>query len=111
MADIWTIWVTPANPARPGEIVLLFLTGLGVTNPAVGTNFLGPATPATSVVQPVVGIDDAGVEVIGSFYAPGLLTVFQINLRIADNAKSGNRKLSVSAAGVSSQNSLIPIGP
>ena len=103
--------VTPANPARPGEIVLLFLTGLGVTNPAVGTNFLGPATPATSVVQPVVGIDDAGVEVIGSFYAPGLLTVFQINLRIADNAKSGNRKLSVSAAGVSSQNSLIPIGP
>ena len=103
--------VTPANPARPGEIVLLFLTGLGVTNPAVGTNFLGPATPATSVVQPVVGIDDAGVEVIGSFYAPGLLTVFQINLRIADNAKSGNRKLSVSAAGVSSQNTLIPIGP
>ena len=101
--------VTPANPARPGEIVLLFLTGLGVTNPAVGTNFLGPATPATSVVQPVVGIDDAGVEVIGSFYAPGLVTVCQINARIADNAQTGNRKLSVIAGGVASQNSLIPI--
>ena len=103
--------VTPANPALPGEIVLLFLTGLGLTDPAVGTNVLGPATPATSVVQPVVGIDDAGVEVLWSFYAPELLTVFQINLRIPDNARAGNRKLSVIAGGVSSQNTLIPIGP
>ena len=92
--------VTPANPARPGEIVLLFLTGLGLTDPAVGTNVLGPASPAASVVQPIVGIDDAGVEVLGSFYAPGLLTVFQINLRISNNAQSGNRKLSVIAGGV-----------
>ena len=101
--------VTPANPARPGEIVLLFLTGLGLTDPAVGTNVLGPATLAASVVQPIVGIDDGGVEVLGSFYAPGLLTVFQINLRISNNARSGNRKLSVIAAGVSSQDTLIPI--
>ena len=101
--------VTPANPARPGEIVLLFITGMGLTNPAVGTNVVGPAPPATSVVQPIVGIDDGGVEVLGSFYAPGLLTVFQINLRIPDNAQTGNRKLSVIAGGVASQNSLIPI--
>ena len=101
--------VTPLNPARPNEIVLLFITGLGVTNPAVGTNVVGPAPPATSVVQPVVGIDDAGVEVLGSFYAPGLLTVFQINMRIPGNAQTGTRKLSVTAGGVSSQDSLIPI--
>ena len=101
--------VTPANPARPNEIVLLFITGMGLTNPAVGTNVVGPAPPATSVLQPVVGIDDAGVEVLGSFYAPGLMTVFQINLRIPGNAQTGNRKLSVIAGGVSSQDSLIPI--
>ena len=101
--------VTPANPARPNEIVLLFITGMGLTNPAVGTNVVGPAPPATSVLQPVVGIDDAGVEVLGSFYAPGLMTVFQINLRIPGNAQTGNRKLSVIAGGGASQNSLIPI--
>ena len=101
--------VTPANPARPNEIVLLFITGMGLTDPAVGTNVVGPAPPATSVLQPVVGIDDAGVEVIGSFYAPGLLTVFQINLRISANAQTGNRKISVIAGSVSSQDSLIPI--
>ena len=101
--------VTPLNPARPNEIVLLFITGLGVTNPAVGTNVVGPAPPATSVVQPVVGIDDAGVEVLGSFYAPGLLTVFQINMRIPGNAQTGTRKLSITAGGASSQDSLIPI--
>jgi len=38
-----------------------------------------------------------------------LLTVFQINMRIPGNAQTGTRKLSVTAGGVSSQDSLIPI--
>jgi len=35
--------------------------------------------------------------------------VFQINMRIPGNAQTGTRKLSVTAGGVSSQDSLIPI--
>ena len=66
--------VTPLKPAVPNEIILLFLTGLGPTNPAVGTNVPGPAPPARSIVDPIVAIDDTGAEVLGSFYAPGLVT-------------------------------------
>jgi uncharacterized protein (TIGR03437 family) len=101
--------VTAANPARPGEIILVFLTGMGLTNPPVGTNVLGPIPPATTARQPVVGINGEGVEVLGSFYAPGLITAYQINFRIPLNARSGLADLSIVVDNVASQDAKIPI--
>jgi uncharacterized protein (TIGR03437 family) len=101
--------VTPSNPARKGEVILLFLTGLGALARPVGTNVAGPIPPVETVTRPIVGIADAGAEVLGSFYAPGLYTAYQINFRIPDNAPSGLAKLSVVADGVASQDSRIPI--
>ena len=102
--------VTPLRPALPGEIILLFLTGLGPTSPAVGTNVLGQVPLARSIVDPIVGIDDTGAEVLGSFYAPGLVTAYQVNFRIPANARPGNRKLSFVAAGARASEVAIPIG-
>ena len=102
--------VTPLQPALPNEIILLFLTGLGPTNPAVGTNVPGPAPPARSIVDPVVAIDDTGAEVLGSFYAPGLVTAYQVNFRIPANTQPGNRKLSFVAAGARAVEVVIPVG-
>ena len=104
-------WSSRANPARRGEVILLFLTGLGLTDPTVGTNVPGPIPAARSIVSPIVGIDDEGVEVLGSFYAPQLITAYQINFRVPSNAQLGNRKFSVVAEGVASQDTLLPIGP
>jgi uncharacterized protein (TIGR03437 family) len=101
--------VTNANPARKGEIILVFLTGMGVTTPPVGTNVLGPVPPATTARQPVVGINGEGVEVLGSFYAPGLITAYQINFRIPLNARSGLADLSIVVDNVASQDAKIPI--
>ena len=101
--------VTPSNPAVPGKVVQLFLTGLGPTNPMVGTNQPGPVPLGLPLADVSVGIDDQGVEVLGSFYAPDAITLYQINFRIPGNAQAGNRKLSVVADGVASQDSLIPI--
>jgi uncharacterized protein (TIGR03437 family) len=102
--------ITPSNPARPGDIVQLFLTGLGVLNPAVGTNNPGPASPLPRVVvETIVGLDDAGMENLGAFYAPGLLMVYQINFRVAADAQSGNRRLIIIGGGVASQSSLLPV--
>ena len=101
--------VTPANPARPGEVILLFVTGLGPTETPLMTNQVGPIPAVSTIVHPVVGIDDEGAEVLGSYYAPNLLTVFQINFKVLRNAQSGNRKISVVADGVPSQDALMPI--
>ena len=50
-------WVSLANPARRGEIVRAYATGLGVTSPAVGTNAI--AIPGTDAV--VRGIVIVGI--------------------------------------------------
>ena len=102
--------VTPSNPARPGEVILLFVTGLGPTSPAVGTNVPGPIPPAVTVNDPLVLVAGVEAEVLGSFYAPKLSTAYQINFRIPIILPSGNAILQVSIVGAESQESLIPIG-
>ncbi len=101
--------VTPQNPARRGEVILLFLTGMGATNPPVGTNVAGPVPPAATVRQPAVGLNGEGMEVLGSFYAPTLYTAYQINFRVGGNVASGLANLSVVVDGVASQDSKLPI--
>jgi len=102
--------VTASNPARPGEIIQLFLTSLGLTNPPVGTNQVGPVPLAEAVNRPTVGLDNAGVPSTPGFAAPGLVSVYQINFTVPQNAQPGNRELNVVAAGVSSQRVLLPVG-
>ena len=102
--------VTPLKPALPQEVILLFLTGLGPTSPAVETNVPGPTPPARSIVDPIVAIDDTGAQVLGSFYAPGLVTVYQVNFRMTANAQPGNRKLSFVGAGARAVEVVIPVG-
>ena len=101
--------VTAASPARPNEIIALFLTGLGQVTPAVATNAPGPVPPAVTVASVVVGIDNAGMETLGAFYAPGLRTAYQINFRVGANVQSGNRKLAVVANGVAAVDALLPV--
>ncbi len=102
--------VTAANPAHPGEIILLFLTGLGATTPPVGTNVGGPTSPlAATVVQPMVAVNGQPAQVLGSWYAPLLYTAYQINFVIPSGASPGLNTITVTAGGVSSQTSRIPV--
>ncbi len=101
--------VTPDNPAHPGEIIQLFLTGLGATDPAVATNTPGPVPAAPTALDPVVGFDNAGVENFGGFYAPTLITAYQINFRVPANAQTGNHEINVAIGGASSQRALLPV--
>ena len=101
--------VTPSNPARPGEVILLFLTGLGGTLPPVGTNVAGPVPPAATSRQPLVSVNGENAEVLGSWYAPSLYTVYQINFTVPRTARSGIATLTVSADGVVSQESRFQI--
>jgi uncharacterized protein (TIGR03437 family) len=104
--------VTAANPAHPGETISLFLTGLGPIVPAVGTNVSGPVPPALTVEQPLVIIDGTMVaEIVGSAYAPGLVTAYQINFVVPPKTLSGTRVIVVHAGGIHSVLLLIPIAP
>ncbi len=83
--------------ARPGDIVLLFGTGFGPTDPEAPTDILpeGPAELAATVSVRVDGME-ADVDFAG-LVAPGL---YQFNV-VVPNAAAGDRVVTATVAGVS----------
>jgi uncharacterized protein (TIGR03437 family) len=81
-------YVSPSNPAKPGENVTLYLTGLGQTNPAMATNQAGVA--GATVVAPVVaGVNNAGVPVVSAQAAPGVVGVYLLTITIPLSTAAG----------------------
>ena len=78
--------VSAASPARQGEVVEIYLTGLGQTNPPVPT---GALASATTVALPTVAIDN--LPAVLQFY--GLSSccagLNQINAVVPPNARIG----------------------
>lgn len=84
--------VTPDNPARPGEVLILFCTGLGQVTLGIGSNQPGPSSaPFSQGTLPTrVRIDQVDQENLGVFYAPGFIGLYQINFRVLQSTPDGN---------------------
>ncbi len=85
--------VTPQNPARPGETVVIYLTGLGELRPAVATGAGHPVSPLASAVdrwiQAVFGGEAAtSAPFVGG--APFFAGLNQINVVIPSTVSSGD---------------------
>ena len=88
-------YVTPQSPAMAGENITIYLTGLGQTSPATGTNEPGIANQKVANPNVVVGINNAGVPVVSVLAAPGSIGVYTITFTVPSNAPSGNVPLNV----------------
>jgi uncharacterized protein (TIGR03437 family) len=82
--------VTPANPAKVGETVQIFLTGLGATSPAVKEGSAGPTSPLATAVTPDVYIDNQPAKVVFAGLAPTLGGLYQLNVTIPSGVTSGS---------------------
>lgn len=91
-------FASPSNPARRGETVTAFVTGLGPVSPSVSTNALpipGPAgystgTPSAASGQVIVGVASAGTQVLSSVLSPTQPGVFLITFQIPQGAPQAN---------------------
>ncbi len=89
-------YVSPSNPAQPGENITVFATGLGQTTPALATNATGISGQTVSA-QIVAGISNAGVQLISAQSAPGLIGVYAVTLQVPTNAAAGNDPVQIIA--------------
>ncbi len=81
-------FVSPQNPARRGEILTLFATGLGPISPPSSTNAAG--LPGQEVLADlVVGVNNAGVRVIGGEYAVNMIGVYAVYFQMPENTATG----------------------
>lgn len=74
------------NPARPGELIHFWLTGLGPLERSLRTGEKGPANPVARPLTEIAcylrasdGFTVRGLEVPTLIYAPGLVGVYQID--------------------------------
>ena len=78
------------NPAPRGSIVTFFVTGEGQTSPPGEDGKLATTPLPLPILPVVVGINNAGAEVLYAGAAPGLIAgLMQVNVRIPDDAAPG----------------------
>ncbi len=103
--------VEASNPVAGGEVVQIYATGLGMTNPAVATGAAAPESPPARVVVPVtvtIGGREAAVEFAG--LAPGFVGLYQVNARVpAGVAASPAVPLVLTQSGIASNTVTIAI--
>jgi uncharacterized protein (TIGR03437 family) len=80
-------YVSPTNPARAGETIYLFVTGLGQVTPAAVTNEPGAGQAVTATV--VTGLNNKGVPHTTVDYAPGLVGVYIVGIEVPANTPTG----------------------
>ena len=82
-------YISPSNPAHLGETIRAYMTGLGQTTPAVGTNHAG--IPGQNVIAPIIaGVNNSGATFIGAATLPGAIGVYTIDLQIPAGTPTGN---------------------
>lgn len=98
-----------SRPAKAGDMVTLWATGLGDTNPHVDAASIVPGTAPT--VNPVTvmlngtPLPAANIQYAGM--APGLMAgVYQINIQIPTGVAAGDATVKLAVNGVNSQDSI-----
>jgi uncharacterized protein (TIGR03437 family) len=95
-------------PAKPGETIILYGTGLGATTPTTPVGSLVPATPTydTSTL-PTVTLNNSPVTVLGAALSPNSAALYQVAIQIPNSIGSGDFPVQVSIGGVTSPVGLI----
>ena len=91
--------VTNQNPASAGEILSLFVTGLGPTSPGVDPGQPFPTTPPSVVNSPVgVTVNGKSAEVIAAVGFPGAVDGYQVKFQLPSDTAKGIAIVQVTAA-------------
>jgi uncharacterized protein (TIGR03437 family) len=104
--------VAGASPAKPGDIVSLFGTGFGDTNPATVAGEI-PSAMATLTNPVTVKIGDvtlAPADVLYAGISPGSISgLYQFNVRIPASTPNGDIPVTISIGGIQTPSATIAV--
>jgi uncharacterized protein (TIGR03437 family) len=81
---------TDSNPIHSGDVLIIYATGLGQTNPAGLTGYPAPGNPLSSALAATtVTLGGMNLPVIYAGLAPGEVGVYQINVTVPGNTPVG----------------------
>jgi uncharacterized protein (TIGR03437 family) len=102
--------ITDAAPARPGEYVVFYLAGLGLTDNPVATGAGAPLDKlARPLNTPTLTLNGAPVDIFFAGLTPGLVGLYQINFQLPPGTPDGLLPLVVTQSGGASNSTLLPV--
>jgi hypothetical protein len=102
--------VTGSKPAAAGEILSIFGTGLGPTQPGVDPGTAFPSGALQTANSPIeVTVNGKAADVIGAVGYPGSVNGYQVNFRVPTDAQKGIASVLVIAAWISGPPVTLPV--
>ena len=94
---------TTTAAAKPGDVIILWGTGFGPTNPAAPAGEAVPSdTTYSTTTLPDVTIDAVSAKVYGAALAPGFGGLYQIAIQVPTSLSAGDWPIQATIGGVQS---------
>jgi uncharacterized protein (TIGR03437 family) len=91
IVDLANRYVEPSNPARAGDALVIYCTGLGAVEPQVPAGAAAPADPLSRTVnQASLNIGGVEAQVFFSGLAPGFAGLYQVNALVPPGVAAGD---------------------
>lgn len=98
----------PDRPAEKGSVISLYASGLGNVTPDFTAGTVAPSSPLYYSAYPVsASIAGVPCQVQFAGLAPGLVGIFQVNVRIDPTISSGAKEFLLYSYGSSSQDGVL----
>jgi uncharacterized protein (TIGR03437 family) len=102
--------VTDAAPAKPGEHLVIYLSGLGATDQSVATGAGSPSQPLAGPLEgPTLTLNGLHVPIDFVGLTPGSVGLYQINFQVPFGTFDGDLNLFVSQPGAQSNFATLPV--
>ncbi len=101
--------VSTGAPAKPGEFLLVFLTGLGRVNGAITAGQAAPSPPLTVRAPVQVHLGELSIDPAFAGLAPGFAGLYQVNWQVPATQSPGNYSMRIVAGGISSNAVTLPV--
>jgi uncharacterized protein (TIGR03437 family) len=108
LAESGTFAGATTAPAKPGDVVVLWGTGFGPTDPAdpVGEETPGKPTYSTTTL-PTVTLNGTAVQVYGAALAGGEGGIYQVAIQVPSSMADGNWEVQASIGGEKSPSGVV----
>ena len=108
--------VSAASPAQPGEVLVMYLVGMGITTPAVKSGVVSPGLNpgdvlANALIQPVVQVGTQPAQVLFAGLTPGFVGLYQIDFVVPASASTGTSNVTVTQGSTAANTTTLLVGP
>ncbi len=105
--------VTTQNPARIGETIAVYLTGLGAVDPPIANGAAGPVNPLSETTETLdAHLGNRTAKIVYSGLAPQLRGLYQLNFEVPAGVAGGNQFLEIGGPDTFNSQILLPVaGP